>query len=159
MPELKLSAMSYKDTLLQNWKGGIYEMLKSSRASEYLTQILPEKSDKRKGTRRFSGEAYVATKIPHRYGYYGSFKWLTNPTFVNDRKFPEGPAQKYQEKFREALGKHFTKTQLKKLQKRAKRLKRLNGKEPVPPDLWLIDAHGNHRFMVNGDVGVNANYR
>ena len=23
----------------------------------------------------------------------------------------------------------------------------MNGKKPVPPDLWLIDAHANHRFI------------
>ena len=64
MPELKVSAMPYKDTLLQNWKGGNYGMLESSRASDYLNQILPEKSDKRRGTRRFLGKRTLRQRFP-----------------------------------------------------------------------------------------------
>ena len=144
MPTLKLVPMPYPTARLQQWRDKNYRMLTSSGASEYLKKILVLKAKERPGTRRFFGEAYVATKIAHQEGYYGSFKWLTSAKFIDGGKFSNGPTRKYKEQFRDALQHHFTKLQLRRLQQSAHRLR---GRKPVPPDLWLIDRRGNHRFI------------
>lgn len=144
MSKLRAFSMPYPDALLQKWKNGKYGMLTSSKASDYLKGILVDKAKERRGTRRFFGESYVATKVSHRDGFYGSFKWLTNSRFVGGGRFGQGPTEQYKDRFRKALRDNFTKKQLRDLQQKANRLR---GRKPVPPDLWLIDRKGNHRFI------------
>lgn len=123
------------------------EMLASSKACTYLKEILGGKVSRRKGgTRRFFGEAFVATQIDHDEGYYGSFQWLTNPMFLGDRAFRHGPTQDFQKQYRRALQHHFP-GQLEGLQSNAERIERRVGVKPAAPDLWLIDSSGNHRFI------------
>ena len=140
-------AMSYPADCLKDWSSKNCRMLASSGASDYLKRILTGKVGRRNGGRRFFGEAYVAAQIDHRHGYYASFKWLTNSRFCDDRPFPKGPTKEFKEKFRAALLKHFGERQLKRLAKRARDVENATGVQPVAPDLWLIDRHGNHRFI------------
>jgi hypothetical protein len=102
-------------------------MLTSSGASNYLKKIVAMKVARSGGGRRFFGEAYVATKITHIEGFYGSFKWLTNARFSDDRPFPDGPTKGFKEQLRKALMKHFTKGQLKALRGRARKFKKRPG--------------------------------
>ncbi len=115
--------------------------------SDYLRDIFKVKVGNRPESRRFFGEAYVASIIKHREGYYGSFKWLTNPAFLSAKAFPAGDTQCFKEEFRAALHRHFGAIQLAALQKEAGNIKGLGGQKAVAPDLWLIDRHGNHRFI------------
>jgi hypothetical protein len=146
VPTLKIVRMIYPIESAANWNKSC-ELLTSSRACDYLKNILSGKVSRRaKGTRRFFGEAYVATQISHGEGYYGSFQWLTNPTFLGDRTFPEGPTQEFQQQYRHALHLHFQ-GQLERLQENARALEQGIGIRPAAPDLWLIDLSGNHRFI------------
>lgn len=139
--------MLYPAHCLRDWRRNDCRILTSSEASEYLKGIIAIKVKRRPRGRRFFGEAYVATQVRHRHGYYGSFKWLTNSRFLDDRPFPSGPTKPYQEELRKALLRHFGKGQLERLQKRAHKATRVVGVRPVAPDLWLIDSRGNHRFI------------
>jgi hypothetical protein len=147
MLHLNQSSGSYPAGLLQAWTDGEYKMLTSSSASNYLKEILPEKASKRIGTRRFFGEAFVAANLRHEHGWYGSFKWLMTSKWLHECKVPER-----QRLYREALRRYFGREQLEEVQSRArslhrKRGKTLKGKKPVPPDLWVVDAEGNHEFI------------
>jgi hypothetical protein len=147
--------MTYPNDRLKEWSQGDCRMLTSSGASNYLKKIVARKVARRGGGRRFFGEAYVATKITHIEGFYGSFKWLTNARFSDDRPFPDGPTKGFKERLRKALMKHFTKGQLKALRERARKFKKETGVRPVAPDLWLVDRRGNHRFIevkLEGDL-------
>jgi hypothetical protein len=147
MPEPLIVPMFYPPNSLRNWGKKDYSMLTSSTASDYLKAILFDKVTKRCNGRRFFGEAYVAAKIEHRHGYYGSFKWVTNPRFSNYRPFPKGPTKQYKEELRTALFKHFGKRQIEKLQRHAMDITNATGVRPVATDLWLVDRQGNHRFI------------
>jgi hypothetical protein len=147
MATIGISRMSYPPSLLKNWKGKDCRMLTSSSACEYLKEILTLKVGRRAGGRRFFGEAYVAANTKHVTGYYGSFKWLTNPIFSSNQPFATGPTAVFKEQLRNALHQHFGKRQLENLQKRARARHQATGVRPVPPDLWLLDRHGGHRFI------------
>jgi hypothetical protein len=147
MPKLMISSMTYPCDRLQEWTKGHCQLLTSSGASAYLKKILAKKVARRGGGRRFFGEAYVATKITHKEGFYGSFKWLTSARFSDDRPFPDGRTREFKEQLRKALTKHFTRRQLQALRERASAFKKETGVRPVPPDLWLVDRRGNHRFI------------
>src|SRR5262245_1237918 len=134
--------MIYEPALIDAWGRRDCAMLESSAASDFLKEILVSKVERRGGGRRFFGEAYVATCVRHRHGYYGSFKWLTNARFLDDLPFPNTPTKRFQEEPRRALMKHFGRHQLEKLQNASKAVERRNRIRPVPPDLWLIDRHG-----------------
>ncbi len=144
MPNLITSRLTYAQGLLDAWEAGNYEMLASSQACEHIKGIIDVKVDRRSGT-WFFGEAFVATEFEHEVGFYGSFKWLTNPRFVDGKSFPNSFARKYQEAIRDALWEHFGADQLKMLQQVAVSFFKkhevgyLRGKQPVAPDLWLID--------------------
>jgi hypothetical protein len=139
--------MSYPPDLLKEWSMKHCRMLTASGACDYLKAILSGKVARRCGGRRFFGEAYVAAQVKHQSGYYGSFKWLTNARFSNDRPFRKGPTRTFQEELRTALLKHFGKRQLDRLRERAREFETRSGVRPVAPDLWLIDRQGNHRFI------------
>ena len=147
MPDLTIVRLTYPQASLEAWKAQRYRMLTSSGASRFLKRILKKKASGRGGTRRFFGEAYVAVNTPHTEGFYGSFKWLTNPRFSDGRPFPDGQSSQYQKELRRALVKYFGTDQLVGLRKRAIAFRKRTGIVPVPPDLWLIDRYGNHRFI------------
>ena len=150
MPTLVISQMSYPVALFQAWAKKDYAMLAQSAASVYLKETLPDKARRKTEGREnswFFGEAFVAAHAEHEHGYYSSFKWLTNPRFIDDGDFPEGRTKEHHKEFRDALWRHFGHEQLKTLQKKAGELERMKGVRPVPPDLWLIDKEGNHRFI------------
>lgn len=147
MSKPKIRPMSYPPNRLRDWRRKDCRLLSSSQACDYLKEILADKVARRDGGRRFFGEAYVATQIQHQTGYYGSFKWLTNARFSDDRPFPNGPTKRFQEDLRRALLEHFGRRQLEMLRKRANAVHKATGLRPVAPDLWLIDREGNHRFI------------
>lgn len=147
MKELQTIRMSYPAECLAAWRQKDCRILITSDACDYIKAILTSKVYQRSGGRRFFGEAYVATQIKHQEGFYGSFKWLTNTRFSQDRPFPNGPMKKFKEELRGALLKYFGKKQLDRLHNRAHTVAGQTGNKPVPPDLWLIDQKGNHRFI------------
>src|SRR5688500_18957721 len=119
MPQLIVTKMLYHDDLLQAWKQKNYGMLRSSPVCDEIKNVLYGKVQRKAGPRTntwFFGEAYVATRIPHQYGHYTSFKWLTNRCFSNDDDFREGPSRERQRALRMALRKHFGETAIKNLQ-------------------------------------------
>ncbi|MFZ0132572.1 MAG: hypothetical protein WAK95_08505 [Desulfobacterales bacterium] len=145
-PSLKIIQMTYPRELELAWRQSC-EMLNSSQACQYLKDILCGKASRRRaGTRRFFGEAYVATQVPHVEGYYGSFKWLTNLIFLGNKPFPSCPTQAFQLQYRSALHRHFREN-LERLQQNASKFKLKAGIKPATPDLWLLGAAGNHRFI------------
>lgn len=62
--------------MLEAWKTGDYSMLTHSNASDYIKEILIFKA-KTRHDRQFFGEAYIASRIEMKEGWYNSFKWLT----------------------------------------------------------------------------------
>ncbi len=142
MGKLITSKLTYQQELLDAWIASPSDILAQSNASPHITGIIGDKVGKRSGT-WFFGEAFVANEFSHELGFYGSFKWLTNPRFVDVKPFPCGNTTKYQEALREALWEHFGRDQLERLQDTTaaffkKHRATLKGKEPAPPDLWLI---------------------
>jgi len=151
MTALVVEPRFYDEDLLSTWSKRDLSMLTNSGASEYLRRVLSEKArGRRKGraSSRFFGEAFVAAHEPHQRGYYSSFKWLTNRKFTDrNASFPKDGSRTDKEEFREALLECFDGGQLRALQARAEILYRATGERPVPPDLWLIDKSGHHRFI------------
>lgn len=145
-PALRIVSMTYPRRLEEQWRQSC-EMLKASNACQYLKDILVEKVSRRSGgTRRFFGEAYVATQVDHVDGYYGSFQWLRSSKFVGERPFRTGPTQAFQTEYRAALQRHFP-GELEHLQRNAAVIELKTGTRPSAPDLWLIGADGSHRFI------------
>ncbi len=73
---------------------------------------------------------------------------MTNPRFSDGREFSgRGKSIKFQVALRNALLKYFGKDQLAKLRKKAIAFEKETCIRPVPPDLWLVDGRGNHRFI------------
>lgn len=150
MGKLITSRLTYQQAVLDAWIACPSEFLAQSSACPQITGIIGHKVGKRAGT-WFFGEAFVANEFRHDIGFYGSFKWLTNPRFVDARPFLPGHTKKYQEALREALWQHFGRDQLERLQNITRTFCKkhrlaLKGKEPAPPDLWLIDKE-NLRFI------------
>jgi hypothetical protein len=146
IPKLKIAQMTYPRESELGWKKS-GAMLASSQASKYLKEILTGKVSRRGGgTRRFFGEAYVATQIAHAEGYYGSFQWLTSPMFLGDRPFPQGLTKDFQQQYRSALQRHFA-DELDLLQRNARKLAKSTRVRPAAPDLWLVESSGHHRFL------------
>lgn len=147
--DLRFTPMPYSESHRKAWVSGDYAMLTSSGASSYLRRVLPQKAEKRRkhrATDRFFGEAYVSAELRHKSGYYGSFRWLTNPYFLS----PPVPAKEPltdREELHEALWDCFGKARLAALHEKAHRVRELTAEKPAPPDLWLIDEAGNHRFV------------
>ena len=139
--------IQYPESLLNTWKMGDYSMLDSSGASEYIKSILIKKAKIRPG-RRFFGEAYVAISIKMIDGWYNSFKWLTSKKWLSGIDLKPD----FEKPFHEALIKHFGLSNLKNLQQVSRSFFKnnsdeLNKKNPVAPDLWIIDKNGNHKFI------------
>jgi hypothetical protein len=139
--------IEYSKALLNAWKKGDYSMLTSSKASEFIKAILIKKAKKRPG-RRFFGEAYLASKMKMKYGWYISFKWLTSEKWLSGN----GLKPDFEKPFHDALIKYFSFDNLSNLQKESRayfenNAGELNKRKPVAPDLWIIDENGNHRFI------------
>ena len=149
--ELKNEFLSYPESLLDAWKSGDHSMLINSNASDYIKDILIFKSKARSG-RRFFGEAYIASKLEMKEGWYNSFKWLTADKWLSG----EGLESKFEKPFYDALMEHVGADILSGLQKSSinfynnQKEKLVDGKKykkPVAPDLWLIDKEGRFRFI------------
>jgi len=80
--------MPYPEVLFQAWKSGDYSMLTASGASDYIKKILVHKAKKRPG-RRFFGEAFIASRLEMKEGWYSSFKWLTSEKWVTGKKLEQ----------------------------------------------------------------------
>jgi len=149
MADLKFTPMDFSEADRQAWIGGDYTALISSKASSYLKRVLPRKAStrrKRRETDRFFGEAYVSAHVSHESGFYGSFRWLTNSYFLSVPKpISQGPLTD-REELHCALWNHFGKAQLHSLHEKARRIEAATGERPGPPDLWLIEQSGQHRF-------------
>lgn len=75
MPVLKISRKSYPAALLRRWEGGDYECFPWPNTSKFVRGMLLRKAKTRlegrtrrgkEGSRRFFGEAYVATHDLHK---------------------------------------------------------------------------------------------
>ncbi len=154
MPTLRFVRMQYQPCDLEAWKDGDYSILRCLHASKPLQSILCAKARTRRegrlgrgrsgGDRRFFGEAFVAGELSKQCdaAWYGSFKWLTSPTWLAETPASDNYATQFGEALRHHFGRH-----LEKLQTRAEKLCGLpNCAKPMPPDLWLI-ADGRHRFI------------
>lgn len=149
--------LSYPKILLNAWKNRDYSMLKNSKASAYIKEILIHKAHLRPG-RRFFGEAYIASKIEMKHGWYSSFKWLTSEKWLSG----EGLEPEYEKPFHHALMEYIGVETLAYLQKKAVSLyethreKLTDGgkhKKPVAPDLWIIDQEDRFRFIESKLLG------
>ena len=149
--ELKNEFLPYPEALLEAWKTGDYSMLINSNASDYIKEILIFKSKTRPG-RRFFGEAYIASRIEMKEGWYNSFKWLTADKWVSGA----GLDAKFEKPFYNALMEHIGADALSSLQKNSNNFYNRHKerfmddkkcKKPVAPDLWLIDKERNFRFI------------
>ncbi|HXG55630.1 MAG TPA: hypothetical protein VNJ03_09660 [Vicinamibacterales bacterium] len=144
------SVPDYSESDLHRWVAGDYDLLGRSGISSFIREILREKAAtrlegrrkrKQPGDRRFFGEAYVARRIPHQEGWYGSFKWLTSPACLSET----GRVGRFAGAYGVALKHHFG-NHLSGLRERARLLSDSHGVKPMPPDLWLISG-GKHRFI------------
>jgi len=149
--ELKNEFSPYPEALLEAWKTGDYSMLINSNASDYIKEILIFKSKTRPGG-RFFGEAYIASRIEMKEGWYNSFKWLTADKWLSG----DGLDSKFEKPFYNALMEHIGADVLSSLQEKSNNFynrhkeRFMDGKKykkPVAPDLWLIDKERNFRFI------------
>jgi len=142
---IECEIMNYPEALLEAWVEGDYSFLVESRASNYIKEVLVCKAKKRPG-RRFFGEAYIASRIEMKDGWYSSFKWLTSPKWVTG----DGLDSSQEAPFFKALMEYIGPKMILKLQEKAKGYwkcpegKRAN---PVAPDLLLIGKNGKIRFI------------
>jgi hypothetical protein len=148
---LKNEFMPYPESLLEAWKTGDYSMLTQSNASDYIKDILIFKAKARPG-RRFFGEAYIASRVEMKEGWYNSYKWLTADKWISG----DGLEPTFGKPFHSALMNYIGVDVLARLQENAidfynrhkERCKDGNKyKKPVTPDLWIIDKEGGFRFI------------
>jgi hypothetical protein len=149
--ELKNECLFYPESLLEVWKTGDYSMLTNSNASDYIKEILTFKSKKRHG-RRFFGEAYIASRIGMKEGWYNSYKWLTADKWLSG----DGLDAKFETPFYKALMENIGADVLSSIQENSNNFYSRHKerfmddkkyKKPVAPDLWLIDKKGHFRFI------------
>ena len=151
--DLKHRTVRYNSADLRAWKVGHYQLLKESRASEFIRQILVEKAKRRRqgriargkpGDRRFFGEAVVAAHpaFAHLAGWYGSFKWLSTPAWCAAKA---SCSSGYPAEYRVALDRYVL--NLEQLRSKEAILRPLlGGQHAVAPDLWLFTGR-KHRFV------------
>ncbi|OQC53592.1 MAG: hypothetical protein BWX55_00986 [Deltaproteobacteria bacterium ADurb.Bin022] len=145
--DVQSTSMYYSEHLLQSWRNGDYSMLMSSDASDYIKKIIAAKTKIRQG-RRFFGEAFIASNIKMRDGWYNSFKWLTDPIWITG----DGLKNEFQRLFHGALLKHIGLESLASLQNNVllyyqEHEGELKHKKPVAPDLWVIEPSGHFIFI------------
>jgi hypothetical protein len=147
---LQIEFMPYPEKLLDAWENGHYSMLKNSKASGYIKEILVDRAERRPG-RRFFGEAYIASKIEMKEGWYSSFKWLTSDKWISGEGLNE-----FEKLFHYALMKYVGTKALTDLQRKAVSLYEIHKEKladgnkynkPVAPDLWIIDQEDRFRFI------------
>ena len=141
---LKEDLMPYTDKLLDEWVEGDYSMITSSKAPQYIEDIIVKKAKARPGT-RFFGEAYVARVYGKttKHGWYNSFKWL----YADKWYKRESLEPQFEEPFFVALIKHIGWTKLRTLQRHARDYVETMDINPQAPDLWLIDNEGAFHFI------------
>lgn len=139
MSTLRVETLTFTDPERQRWRAGHDDMLLDSAASPFLKRVLTKKHAVR--PKRFFGEAFVASDMPHDEGYYSPFKWLTSSSWAN----PDEIGSEDAVEFKKALAKHFPK--LDQFQAKAAGFARAFGwAKPVAPDLWLV-VNGDHQFI------------
>lgn len=138
------SLLPYPQPLLEQWKKGDYSMLERSRASDYIKNILIGKAKTRPGP-RFFGEAFIASTMDMKEGWYNSFKWLTNPNWLSGN----GLEGEFERPFYDALLKYFGVEMLATLQNKASLCfqKQLSDLKPVAPDLLILSKDGELKFI------------
>lgn len=151
IPILHNEYQPYPELSLERWKNGDYSILTTSQASEYIKKVLVKKAKERPG-RRFFGEAFIASQITMREGWYNSFKWLTTPKWISGYRLePE-----FERSFCNALIKHFGVEMLTNLQNHANTffenhkselLDEGKAKKPVAPDLLIINKNDEFKFI------------
>jgi len=146
-PDLEELCMCFPPSLLDAWQKGDYAMLTDSKASTYIKGILIEKAKQRQG-RRFFGEAFIASRIEMKEGWYNSFKWLTQEKWLSGENLYSG----FEWNFHIALVRLFGSDKLTILQERANALfnaheGKLGGSKPVAPDLCIVAQDGSIRFI------------
>jgi hypothetical protein len=135
---LHVESLPYPEAMLNQWRRGNYKLTRELPESSFLRRILHEKIRNRiKLGRRFFGETFVATRVAHDNGWYGSFKWLSS--------WPATDGSPYAAEYRAALKKHFPAVSEISLSGMPLR-EHLEGKKPMPPDLWLF-VNGAHQFI------------
>jgi hypothetical protein len=137
--------MYYPEGLLKAWQRADYSFFVESRVSKYIKDILVSKAKRRPG-RRFFGEAYIASRVEMKEGWYSSFKWLTSAKWLTG----DGLNSPEEASFFKALMKYLGPKMVQRLQQKAKAyLKETEGgiTKPVAPDLWLIGKDGDFRFI------------
>ena len=149
MPKLRSDRRPLDHAALEGWVRRRRNAIRLPAMSAEFVKLLKRKRRGRASrTRRFFGEVFVASLIPHREAYYNSVKWLTNPRFARTRELVDAD----HERLRAALHLHFGEARIAKLQREVMRLARRFSKElrqklPTAPDLWLVDKRGKHRFI------------
>jgi hypothetical protein len=135
---LHIESLSYPEAMLNQWRRGNRRLTRELPKASFLRRILCEKIRNRgKLDRRFFGETFVATRVAHEDGWYGSFKWLSS--------WPATDGSRYATEYRAALKKHFPAVSEISLSGMPLR-EHLEGKKPMPPDLWLF-VNGAHQFI------------
>lgn len=145
MTNLKIESLHYSREALAAWKKGDYGMLTSSGASDYIKKIIVAKAKIRPG-RRFFGEAFIASRLKMKEGWYNSYKWLTGDKWISGTNLDS----KFERPFYDALMKYIGMETLQKLQKEATKILEEDAetyKKPVAPDLWIIDVERKYHFI------------
>jgi len=146
---LEIKSFEYSKSLLDKWKRGDYSFLSSSKASDYIKDILIFKARNKPG-RRFFGEAYIASTLGYDTidGWYNSFKWLTADKWLSGKNLEP----RFEKPFYSALHERIGTVIMQKLQRSAKEYywkykDSLEHKRPVAPDLWVVDKNGEFLFI------------
>lgn len=148
---LEIKAFEYN--LLEAWKRRDYSMLTQSQASDYLKSILKfkaSKSGKKRGLKRFFGEAFIAATTPMVDGWYNSYRWLINDNWVfghNLKSSTEEPMPYKQIFYDVAVIQHIGVENLRTFQAHSKEFEKRTGNYPKAPDLFIIDKENNFVFM------------
>lgn len=151
MQSLQVKNEFFPSSLLEKWKKGDHSFLLQSNASNFIKDILVKKAAVRTG-RRFFGEAFIASNIEMKEGWYSSYKWLSGSKWITGN----GLKPDFEQTFHAALLKHFGEDALQELQKKASDLSK-NYKnhffhcglyhKPVAPDLWIVANDDKHIFI------------
>jgi len=143
---------AFDPNLLEAWKKRDYSMLTQSDASDYLKSILTFKasrSGKKRGLKRFFGEAFVATNTPMVDGWYNSYQWLIKDNCVSGydlKSSPEEPIPYKQTFYDVAVVQHIGVENLRKFQKHSRDYENRTGNYPKAPDLFIINEE--HNFVL-----------
>lgn len=150
---IPIETISFHPRFLDAWKKRDYSMHTQSDASDYLKSILSFKasrSGKKRGLKRFFGEAFVAANTPMLDGWYNSYHWLINDNWVfghNLKGFPEEPMPYKKVFYNNAIVQHIWFENLRKFQKHSRDYENITGNYPKAPDLFIINKENNFVFM------------